>query len=377
MSWHKDFSSFDGKVWLNAASEGPLPLVAQKALAEAVEWKSKPYLLTNAKFASTVVELKESIGKLINVKAQDVILANSASYGLHILANGIRWQTGDEILLMQNDFPTDILPWLALEKKGVRVRQIKSIDKVITPEELLANITARTKVFCITHVHTFSGYILEVEKFGEICQNKGVRLVVNLSQSLATMTVDVSKFPVDAVVCAGYKWLCGPYGSGFCWIKPDWLDELDYNQAYWISSLSQEELHSEEALKFREMKGARKYDIFGTANFFNFVPFKAAIDLWLKIGLDNVRKHHDELIDHFIGKLNPADYKLISPKQSKSRSSLVVISHKDRQRNPRIHQQLLNQGIYTAFWKGNIRVAAHVYNTKDDIDKLLKSLRAP
>jgi len=374
IDYKKEFSSFDGKVWLNAASEGPLPIVAQKALAEAVEWKSKPYLLTNAKFASTVVELKDSIGKLINVPSHDVILANSASYGLHILANGIRWQAGDEVLLMQNDFPTDILPWLALEKRGVKVRQIKPKDRIITPDELSANITARTKVFCITHVHTFSGYVLEVEKFDEICRNKGVRLVVNLSQSLATMPVDVSKYPVDAVVCAGYKWLCGPYGSGFCWIRPDWRDELDYNQAYWISSLSSEELRSEDVLKFREMKGARKYDIFGTANFFNFVPFKAAIDLWLEIGLDNARKYHDELIDYFLGRLNPAGYLLISPKQGKSRSSLVVISHKNPERNPGIHQRLLEQGVYTALWKGNIRVAAHVYNTKDDIEKLLAAL---
>jgi len=374
MFWHKYFSSFDGKVWLNAASEGPLPIAAQKALVQAIEWKSKPHLLTNAKFVSTVVELKESIGKLIHVNAPDVILANSASYGLHILANGIRWQAGDEVLLMQNDFPTDILPWLALGKRGVKVRQIKSKDRVLTPDELLANITARTKVFCITHVHTFSGYVLEIEKFGEICQKKGVRLIVNLSQSLATMPIDLSKFPVDAVVCAGYKWLCGPYGSGFCWIKPDWRDELDYNQAYWIASLSQKELHSEEALKFQETKGARKYDVFGTANFFNFVPFKAVIDLWLKIGLDNVRKHHDELIDHFIGKLNFAEYDLISPRQGKSRSSLVVISHKNPERNSGIHERLLAEGIFTALWKGNIRVAPHVYNSKDDIEKLLAAL---
>lgn len=374
--YRKDFSSFNGKIWLNAASEGPLPLVAQKELAEAVEWKSKPYLLTNTKFATTVIELKKSIGRLMNVNSQDVILANSASYGLHLLANGLRWEAGDEILLMQNDFPTDILPWLALEKRKVRVRQIKSKDKVITPDELLVNITARTKLFCITHVHTFSGYVLEIEKFGEICREKGVRLVVNLSQSLATIPVDLSKWPVDAVVAAGYKWLCGPYGSGFCWIKPDWRDELDYNQAYWISSLSQEELQSQDALRFREEKGARKYDVFGTANFFNFVPFKAAIDYWLEIGVDKVRKYHDELIDRFIARLDSACYTFISPREGKSRSSLVVISHKDRQRNFVIHQRLIQQGIYTAFWKGDIRLSPHVYNTKDDTGKLLEWLDA-
>ena len=166
-NYKKDFASFDDKIWLNAASEGPLPLVAAKALQEAAEWKSKPYLLDNQRFVSTQKELKESIGRLINVPHGDVILGNSASYGLHILVNGIPWQPGDEIILMQNDFPADILPWLVLEHKGVRVRQIKARHKVIQPDELAEHITDRTKLFCISHVHTFTGIVLAVEQFAE------------------------------------------------------------------------------------------------------------------------------------------------------------------------------------------------------------------
>ncbi len=368
--YQKYFASFDGKLWLNAASEGPLPLPARKALEEAVEWKSKPYLLTNAKFAAVVVELKESIGRLIGVKAQDVVLANSASYGLHILANGLPWAAGDEILLMQNDFPTDILPWLALEKRGVRVRQIKPKDKVICPEELLANISPHTKLFCISHVHTFSGYVLEIEKFGEICRKHGVIFAVNLSQSLGTRPVDISRFPVDAVVAAGYKWLCGPYGSGLAWFSPNLRDRIEYNQAYWIAALSPQELQSEEALNPPEIKGARKYDVFGTANFFNFVPFKAAIDLWLELGLDNVRAYHQQLIEQFVEGLDVKKYVLISPKKGNSRSSLVVISHRDGEKNEIIHRNLIDQQIYTALWKGLIRIAPHAYNTSEDLERL-------
>ena len=146
----KDFASFEDQIWLNAASEGPLPLVAAKKLEEAVQWKSKPYLLDIPKFASAQKDLKESIGRLIGVPYRDVILSNSASYGLHILANGIIWERGDEIIVMHNDFPADILPWLALEQKGVLVRQVTPRDKVIEPEELLENVTERTRLLCAT-----------------------------------------------------------------------------------------------------------------------------------------------------------------------------------------------------------------------------------
>lgn len=373
--YRKDFASFDGRIWLNAASEGPLPLCAARALQEAVEWKSKPYLLDHSKFVAAVKELKESIGRLLNVPAADVILANSASYGLHLLANGMRWQKADEILLMQNDFPTNILPWLALERKGVKVRQIKPREKVLQPQELLEHISTRTRLFCISHIHTFTGFVLDIEEFARICRKKNVLFVVNCSQSAGTMPLDCSKLAADAVVAAGYKWLCGPYGTGFCWIKPQVRETLDLNQAYWVAVLSYEELHKEGPLTLKKLTTARKYDVFGTANFFNFVPLRTAVDYWLEIGLDKVRAYHDRLLDELIKGLKNSAYALISPEEGKFRSSLAVFSHKDRQKNPQIFRSLLDQKIYPALWKGNLRVAPHVYNTKDEIDTLLKALK--
>lgn len=372
--YKKDFSSFEGNIWLNAASEGPLPLVSAKALQDALEWKSRPYQMDIPKFVSTIKGLKESISRLIGVPARDVILANSASYGLHLLADGIPWQKGDEIILMQNDFPADILPWLALEQRGVTVRQVKVSECVLQPDELLANITEKTRLFCISHVHTFTGIILDIERFAGICKEKGIIFVLNITQSVGTMPVDLSRFPVDAAVSAGYKWLCGPYGTGFCWIKPELRDQLQLNRAYWPAVLCEEELKSEDALTFKDLKSARKYDVFGTANFFNFVPFKASIDYFLDAGLENVRAYHDWLMDCLIAGLNTDQYDLISPKEGKQRSSLVVLSHKDKEKNERIFKGLTEQGIYTALWKSNLRIAPHVYNTQEEIKKVLNIL---
>jgi len=374
-NFEKEFASFDGKIWLNAASEGPLPLIAARALVDAVEWKSKPYLLDIPKFVSTQTGLKESIGKLIGVPHRDVILANSASYGLHILANGIQWKKGDEIILMHNDFPADILPWLALEEKGVVIRQVKARKQVIAPSELLENITDRTRLFCIPHVHTFTGVVLDIKWFSEICREKGITFVLNITQSVGTMPIDLSQLSVDAIVSAGYKWLCGPYGTGFCWIKPELRDQLSLNRAYWPVVLSQKDLKSEDVLAARELKSARKYDIFGTANFFNYVPLKAAIDFWLEIGLEHIRTYHDSLIDVFIAQLDMDRYELISPREGGQRSSLVFFSHKDKSRNEQIFKDLTAQGIHIALWKGNLRVAPHLYNTEKQMHKVTQVLK--
>ncbi len=371
IDFKKDFADFDGKIWLNAASEGPLPLVAAKALQEAMEWKSRPFKLDNEKFISVPRDLKESIGRLLAVEPKDVILGNSASYGLHILANGIAWERADEILLMQNDFPTNILPWLSLENKGVKVLQIKPSGPVLSEEELSQNITPKTRLFCISHVHTFTGVKLDIEKFAAICQRRKIIFVVNISQSAGTMPLNILQMGADAVVCAGYKWLCGPYGTGFCWIRPSLRESLILNQAYWISYLSALELKEEGQLKIKELKTARKFDVFGTANFFNFVPFKASLDYWLNCGLENVSSYHYFLTDQIIEGLQRASYQLISSSKENARSSLIVFSHPRKEKNEEIFKKLLEKGIYAALWKGNIRVSPHVYNTEEEIMRFL------
>jgi len=366
---------FEDKIWLNAASEGPLPIVSGDALKESIVWKSLPYQLDIPKFVSVPVKLKDTIARFINVNRKDVILANSASYGLHLLANGLKWNEGDEILLMQNDFPTDILPWLALKEQGVVVKQIAPKDKVLTPEELQENVTERTKLFCISHVHTFSGITLNVQSFANICRENHVHFVLNISQSAGTMPIDVEQLKVDAIVCAGYKWLLGPYGTGFAWILPELRKQLTLNRSYWVSALSEEELQSEDVINPKELQTARKLDIFGTANFFNFVPFRTSLEYLLDIGIDNIKQYHDQLIDHFLREMEPLPFTIISPLNGPSRSSLVVITHNDASKNESIHQELQSQGIYTALWKGNTRVSAHIYNSEVDLDKLVNELK--
>lgn len=372
--YKQDFFDLDKHIWLNAASEGPLLRVASDALKEAVEWKSKPYLMTIPKFIGVIRELKDSIGKLIGVPSKDVILGNSASYGLHILANGIRWNAQDEVVVMHNDFPTNILPWLALEEKGVVVRQLQARDKVLTPVEFEESITDKTRLLCLSHVHTFTGQILDIVRFAEICKQRNIIFVLNISQTVGNIPLDISRYHVDAVVTAGYKWLCGPYGTGFCWIKPELREQLDYNQAYWSAVLTEENLKGDDALLTIKINSAKKYDVFGTANFFNFVPFRASIDYFCKHGLGKIYEYNQDLIEHFCQGLDRKRYVFISSTKREDRSNLIVISHKDSSQNEIIFKKLNEKNIHTAFWKGNIRISPHIYNTAEDIHVVVRFL---
>src|SRR5262249_52971908 len=180
--------------------------------------------------------LKRALGRLINAPVEEIVLGNSASYGLHLLANGIPWRAGDEVLLVRGDFPSAGLPWLGLERRGVRGRQVQPRRHPLAAGELRATLPPATRLFCTTWVHSFSGWAADVAALGRECRARDVTFVVNGSQAVGARPADVSALPLDALVSVGHKWLCGPYATGFCWLRPELLRSLEYNQAYWLTS---------------------------------------------------------------------------------------------------------------------------------------------
>ena len=375
-NYSQDFGPFENKIWLNTAHQGALPRVAVEQAHEAIAWKIAPYNLTTDRFSAVPPRLKQALGRLIDAPADDIILGNSASYGLHLLANGIRWRAGDEVLLMKGDFPSAILPWLGLQKRGVNVRFIEPRNHVIDADDLLASMTSATKLVCVTWVHSFSGFAVDVRALGEICRARGVWFVMNTSQAIGARPFSVATMPVDAISNVGFKWLCGPYGTGFCWMRPELREQLDYNQSYWLAMQTADDLMREQSeVVLREGLGARAYDVFGTANFFNFKPWTAALEYLLEQSIERIEAHDQQLVSRFIAGLDLDKYDLFSPREGEARSTLIFLSHKQREQNATLYQSLIAQGIYPAFRNGKLRFAPHLYNTEADIDAALAALK--
>ncbi len=371
------FGDFGGRSWLNTAHQGALPLVAAGAAGEAVSWKTHPYELTTDRFQRVPQRLREALARLVNARTDDIVLANSASYSLHLIATAYPWREGDEVLVLAGDFPSDILPWLVAEQRyGVRVRQVRPRDRVVQPDELAAAITPRTRVFCTTWVHSFSGYLADLAGLGAVCREHGVTFVVNGSQAVGARPVDMSSLPVDALVSVGFKWLCGPYGTGFCWLRPSLRQRLRRTKAYWLSQFDQTDLARDDLeITLPSSVNPRGYDIFGTANFNNYVPWTAAVEHQLDVGADRIHRYDQELVDHLLAGLDDAGLQVLSPREPDRRSTLVYFSHADRARNADLHRRLADAGVDLAHRAGSLRVSAHLYNTTGDLDRLLAVLR--
>lgn len=370
-----EFPALEDRVWLNCAHQAPLPACARTEAEAAVRWKVQPWELTTERFSGVPRRLKDALGRLIGAPAEDLILANSASYGLHLIANGFPFAEGDEVLTMRGDFPSDILPWLGLSERGVVTRQLQPHGRVLQPEEIEAALGPRTKLLCLTWVHSLSGWTIDLDAIGRLCREHDVIFVVNVSQALGARPLDVAVAPVDALVCAGWKWLLGPYATGFSWLRPDLRARLTCHQTYWLTMLTADDLGREQLdLSLRSDAGAARWDVFATANFFNFKPFAASLEMLLDCGIDATAAHDDALVKQLIDGLDRRRYRLTSPEEGLARSTLVFVEPNDRNRAAGIQQALAAQRVHVAYRAGALRCAPHLYNDAADIDRALEAL---
>lgn len=373
----EEFAALDGHVWLNCAHQGPLPACARAAAEEAAAWKAMPWELTSERFSGVPLRLKRALGRLIGVPADEVILANSASYGLHLIANGFPFAAGDEVLTMRGDFPSDILPWLRRERDGVVVRQLEPRGRVLQPDEIAAAIGPRTRLLCLTWVHSLSGWAIDLEAIGQLCRERGVTFVVNAAQALGARPLDATTAPIDALVSVGWKWLLGPYATGFCWLRPELRHRLTCLQSYWLSILSGADLGREHLdLSVPQDAAASHWDVFATANFLAFHPLASSVEMLLDHGIAAIAAGDAALVQRLIDGLDRSRFRLTSPEAGPQRSTLVFIEPPERGRVAAMQQVLAAGGIHVAHRAGALRFAPHFHNTDADIDRALAALHA-
>jgi selenocysteine lyase/cysteine desulfurase len=371
-----EFGPFDGRVWLNTAHQGPLPQPAVRAAAQAAAQKVAPHRIGDGDFTEVPERLRCLLAELVGGRPEQIVLGNSTSYGLHLIANGLPWHDGDEVLVIEGDYPATILPWQRLAGQGVRVRALRPAGGLLSAAELAAAAGPRTRVLAVTWVDSFTGRALDLHALGTVCRQAGMLLVVNASQAVGARPIDVAITPVDALVCCGYKWLCGPYGTGFSWLHPDLLPRLRPQQAYWLAMQAGRGLDQMRDTTVRDDLGARAFDVFCPASFATTLPWIASLQVLLGTGIGTIAAWDQQLVDRLLTGIDPSQYRLVSPAGGPVRSTLVVLSRTDGTAARR-HRQLTEAGVDTAYREGNLRLSVHLFNTPAHIDRALDALHAP
>jgi cysteine desulfurase / selenocysteine lyase len=366
----RQFGPFDGRAWFNTAHQGPLPHHAVAEAQRAAALKAAPYRIVDEAFTEVPEQLRGLLARLVGGDAEQIVLGNSTSHGLHLIANGLDWAEGDEVLTVEGDYPATVLPWQRLASAGVRTRVLRPATSLLTADQVAAAIGPRTRLLAVTWVDSFTGRALDLNALGAVCRQRGVWLVVNASQALGARPIDVTMTPVDAVVSCGYKWLCGPYGTGFCWLHPDLLSRLRPQQAYWLAMQAGRGLDRMRETSVRDDLGVRAFDVFCPAAFTTTLPWIASLELLLAAGVAAIGEYDQQLVEQFVAGLDADRYPLVSPRHGASRSTLVVVSCRDRD-TELLHQQLAAAGIDAAYREGNLRFSIHLFNTSAQVEAAL------
>jgi cysteine desulfurase / selenocysteine lyase len=365
MCLSNDFGPFEGRIWLNAAHQGPLPRVAVRAVEDAIAQRVAPYRIPDSDFTDIPARLRALLARLVNGAPDEIVLGNSTSYGLDVIARGLTWRAGDEVLVVDGDFPASVFPWRVAERQGVVVRFMRAGD------DLASQLTPRTRVFCASWVNSFTGYTMDLDAVGRVCREAGVWFVLNASQGMGTRPIDVTTSPVDAVTSCGYKFLCGPYGTGFLWLRPALRDTLAPLHIYWLPNVwNQPGGLQQYDVKLHDT--AAVHDIGCPANFFNYRPWIASLEYLLSIGIDTIAAYNQSLVDGFLSELDE-EIEPLSPRNLPERSTLIVVRSPDPARD---HAKLQAAGIDVAERGGALRLAPHLYNTPAELTRAASVLNA-
>jgi len=382
-----DFGDLDGRTWMNAAGQGPLPRCAAEVAYAAVADKMNPRKITPGLYLSAAEGLRHSLAELLNGNVDDIFLGNSVTYGLSVVANGLEWSPGDEVVVVVGDYPTCAYPWLPLRKRGVTVRAVRPSGAFLTPEDLAGSLSPRTRVFCTNWVNSFLGHALDTEGIGQVCAANGTLFVLNAAQAAGARALDVTAASADMISGCGYKWLCGPYGTGFGWLAPKMHDLLTTDPCYWYAMASDEDGSTEAAARhsFRadlqfaprtDLPKAARFDVFNTPNFLTFMPWRESLDYLNKIGIGRIAEHDKRLVAALLDGIPRGSLVVNSPEDDEHSSTLVVVAHRDPSRTAQVASALSGAGIDVTFRFGNIRISPHIYNTMNEVDKVAEILKS-
>ena len=373
------FSLPQDVIYLNTSYMSPLLKSVEKSGIEALQGKSKPFTITPNDFFEPVTKLKKLYATLIDTKEYNRIACiPSVSYGIATVTNNIQLNSGDEILVVEDQFPSNIYSWKKLAEKYDAV--IKTIEKPKTGtniakrwnEDILEAITSKTAVVAMCHVHWADGTLFDLKAIRKKTLEHNALLIIDGTQSVGAMSFSIPEIRPDALICAAYKWLLGPYSFGFAYFG-SYFDNGSPIEEPWSNRKDSENFAGLTNYKDEYKDGANRYCMGETANFISVPMATEAIKQIIEWSPSDIQKYCYKISNEALKELQKLGFKI---EDSNYRSHhLIGIKIPDFVNIEKLKQQFAKNAIYLSFRGNYIRVAPHLFNTKEDFTQLVDSIK--
>jgi len=365
----QNFPVTERYVYLNHASIGPVPRSTVQMMQSFLEERSlSGGLAMQGEWAKQIYgTTRGNVARLINARQEtEIAFTRNTSHGLNIVAAGLPWQAGDNVVCAETEFPANVYPWENLRRKGVEVRFVKAVDNRILPEDVAAMMDRRTRLVTLSFVEFATGYRNDLDALAEIVHRGGALFCVDAIQGLGVFPVDVQKTPVDFLAAGSAKWLLGPVGFGFLYIRQERLDDLDLTMTGWVGVEDWRNFFRYDS-PFRH--DATRYEE-GSLAPLMLLGFNQNVQRFLEWGVEDIGRRVLDLTAHLIAGLEDLGLTVISPHARESeRSGIVSFLPKG---DPAALAAKLAAANVVISQRGNfIRVSPHFYNNFAEIDKAL------
>lgn len=369
----KLFPVTDSCTYLDSAHYSQYSLETRRRLKNFIDeftFSSKNLSLFNYRIAETV---KEKCAELIGADTNDIIITGSTTHGLNIFANGIKLNSGDCVVFADSEFPSVVYAWMNQERlKGIKTEMIPSVNGKILEDDIRNTIAAnKAKVLAISSVE-FLGFRNDLNSISRICKENDCMLVVDAIQSTGACPVNVRESNIDFFATGGQKWMMSPSGIGFAYINPAIKHLVE--PTYVATSSIEYDFKNFLNYKLNFRKDGAAYEN-STPNTLGLIGMESSIELFLKLGVDNIFKHILGLQDLFMSEMEDSDFVIDSDLTPEHRSNILIFSYKEGSQNEAVQKYLENENIFVALREGFLRLAAHLFNNEDDILKLCIALK--
>jgi selenocysteine lyase/cysteine desulfurase len=363
----------DDVAYLNCAYMSPLLKRAAEVGAEAMRRKLRPWRIQAEDFFTDSERARALFAKLLGAQADAVALVPAASYGLAIAAANLPVAPSKRILVLAEQFPSNVYTWRTLAaEEGVQVVTVARPADGDWTRAVLACLDERVAIAALPHCHWIDGGLLDLAAIGARCREVGSSLVVDATQSLGALPLDLAAVRPDYLVCPGYKWLLGPYSLGYLYVDPEHRDGRPLEQN-WIARHGSEDFARLIDYQDAYQEGARRFDV-GERSNFALVPVGI-------VGVEQLLAWGTERIGATLAAKTAAiaEHALalgIRMAPSHLRAGHYLGLRLPRGASRRLPEQLAEQRVYVSVRGDSLRVTPHLYNDEQDLERLFAVLRA-
>ncbi|HWR16875.1 MAG TPA: aminotransferase class V-fold PLP-dependent enzyme [Terriglobales bacterium] len=363
----------DDVTYLNCANMAPQLRSVTEAGMEAMHAQQAPWALAPAQWFSGAERLRTLAARVLGTEADGVALVPAVSYGIAIAAANLPVSSGQKIILLDQEFPSNVYAWRELaSRKRARVIHVRRHSGTSWTDALEEAIDRKTAIVAIPQCHWMDGSKIDLERVGKRVRTVGAGLVIDASQSLGAQRLDLNRVQPDFLVAVGYKWLLGPYGLGYLYAAPQWRESGTPLEQSWLARSGSEDFSALATYTDEYRPGARRFDM-GEFPQFLLIPMAvAALQQILNWGVARVADSLAPLTNWLAGSASEDGLSVLPPDQ---RSTHMIGMRYPNQMPSGLIDQLKEQKIFVSIRGDSIRVAPHLYNDIPDLEKLFAILQ--